>query len=151
MLSNPGKRTLVSCAPVAYSRPHARPFPVYTFALLLAVGGSLPAQSSGTRPALLGTGRTSLINVLDAQRLMKRGQKDGVLSFSFGVTVWGYPGGMLTYGGTPDSAVLSQELLDQFERAKFIPAMYEGKPAGAVVSGTLVFAITNGSPHLRIF
>ena len=115
----------------------------------LASNGS--AQPTDARPAILVAGPKSLINVLDAQRIMKRGQKDAVVSFSLGITSWGDPAGMLTYQGSPDSKILSQELLDQADRAKFIPARYAGQPAGAIVNGTLVFAIVNGTPRLRLF
>lgn len=118
--------------------------------LLLAFDSIAAAQSADIRPAMLGTGPKSLINQLDAQRLMQRGQKDAVVSFSLGISVWGYGAG-LTYQGSPDSKLLSQHLLDEIDRCKFIPARYQGHPAGAIVNGTVVFAITNGSPHLRIF
>jgi hypothetical protein len=118
--------------------------------LLLSLSGTAAAQSSDLRPALLGTARTSLINQMDAQGLMKRGQKDGVVSFTLGVNVWGYGSG-LTYQGSPDTNKLSQELLDAIDRSKFIPASYQGHPAGAIINGTCVFAVTNGSPHVRIF
>ncbi len=109
-------------------------------------------ESLAIRPVLLGQGPKSLINVLSSQRLLKHGQKDGVVSFTLLVTRLGDPYFVLTYEGTPNSDVLGQELTDQYTRAKFIPAVYHGETVAALVNGTLVFALSpNGTPHMRIF
>lgn len=120
---------------------------------LLAGTGSIAAeQSLAIRPALLGQGPKSLINVLNSERLLKHGQKDGAVNFTFFVGRWGYAGSVLTFEGTPNSDVLSQELIDAVPRAKFIPAVYHGETVSALVNGTLVFAVSpDGKPHLRIF
>ena len=118
--------------------------------MLLGLAGTAVAQSPKLQPALLGNARTSLINSVDVKRLMERGQKDAVVSFTLGVNVWGYGAG-LTYQGSPDSQLLSQELLDAMERSMFIPARYDGHPAGAIINGTAVFAVSKGTPRLRIF
>ncbi len=118
----------------------------------VGVASGAAEESLAIRPALLGTGPKSLINVLSSERLIKHGQKDGAVSFTFFVSRWGNGGGVLTYEGTPNSDVLSQELIDQIGRAKFIPAVYHGETVSALVNGTLVFAISpDGKPHLRIF
>ena len=113
---------------------------------------SIVAAPLAIRPALLGQGPKSLINILSSERLMKHGEKDGAVSFTLLVTDWGNGGGVLTYEGTPNSDVLSQELIDAAPRAKFIPAVYHGETVTALVNGTLVFAISSDEkPHLRIF
>jgi hypothetical protein len=118
----------------------------------MGAGGNAAAESLAIRPAILGTGPKSLINVLSSQRLMKRGQKDGVVSFTLFVNHWGDSHFAVTYEGTPNTEALSQELADHVERAKFIPALYHGETVAALVNGTLVFALSaDGKPHLRIF
>jgi Gram-negative bacterial TonB protein C-terminal len=107
--------------------------------------------SHETRPALLQQGPRSLVNVLSAQRLLQKGQTDAVVKFEFYITAWGTVGSILTYGGSENSEALSQELVDNYERAEYIPAVYDGTKAGAFMAGTLLFAVTNGTPHLRIF
>jgi hypothetical protein len=74
------------------------------------------------------------------------------VSFTMVVGFWAYGGGALTYEGTPNSEALSRELIDEVDRAKFIPALYHGEKVTALVNGTVVFAISaDGKPHLRIF
>lgn len=74
------------------------------------------------------------------------------MSFTFVVGRWGYAGRVLTYEGTPNSDVLSQELIDQVPRAKFIPAVFHGETVSALVNGMLVFAISaDGKPYLRLY
>ena len=88
---------------------------------------------------------------MDAQRLMRQGQPDAVVNFDFYVNTFGKAGSLLTYGGTPNSDGLSQELINNLERAHFIPAVWHGRPVEAFVAGTLFFATTAGKPHLRIY
>src|SRR5207245_8047198 len=59
-----------------------------------------------------------------------------------------------TYRGTPDSKLLEQEILKKLSAAanpKFIPAIYNHMPVGAIYYGTVTFAIVNDKPRLRIF
>ena len=59
-------------------------------ACLYLIGGNVSAaQSAEIRPALLGNGPRSLINVLDPQRLMRQGQPDAVVNFQFYVSTFG--------------------------------------------------------------
>jgi hypothetical protein len=89
---------------------------------------------------------------MSSERLLKHGQKDGIVSFTFFITDWGNGGSVLTYQGGENSAALAQELVDQVPRSKFIPAIFHGEKVTAMVNGTLVFALSaDGKPHLRIF
>jgi len=59
-----------------------------------------------------------------------------------------------TYRGTPDSKLLEQEVLKKLSAAanpKFIPAIYNHFPVDAIYYGTVMFAIVDGKPRLRIF
>src|SRR5438132_11248075 len=59
-----------------------------------------------------------------------------------------------TYRGTPDSKLLEQEVLKKLSAAanpKFIPAIFNHVPVDAIYYGTVIFAIVDGKPRLRIF
>src|SRR6058998_2358097 len=103
------------------------------------------------RPALLGTGPDSLINRIDTAGLIKQGQKDAAIMFSCSVKKDGTVLSVSTYRGTPDSKLLEQEILKKLSAAanpKFIPAIYNHMPVGAIYYGTVTFAIVNDKPRL---
>ena len=60
------------------------------------------------RPALLGSYRRSLINTINTESLMKRGQGDAVVMFTAGISASGYGYVWETYRGTPNSHLLSK-------------------------------------------
>ena len=103
------------------------------------------------RPALLGQGPRSLINKIDAESLMKRGQRDGLIMFSCGVTETGQGYSMQVYRCTPNSELLQKEVLGRIRQIQFEPAVYHHTHVGVWIGGTIVFAIKNGKPHLRIY
>jgi len=103
------------------------------------------------RPALLGTGRDSLVNRIDTADLMKKGQKDAVIMFSCLVAITGDIAWSETYRGTPGSKLLEQEVLKRLANAKFIPAIHNHQAVTVFFYGTVVFSIVNGKPRLRIF
>jgi TonB family protein len=106
------------------------------------------------RPILLGAGQDSLINRLDTQDLISKGQKDAAIMFSCWVKKTGEVLWSGTYRGTPDSKLLEEEVLKRLAPAsnpRFIPAVYNHIPVAAIYYGTVVFAIVNGKPRLRIF
>ncbi|MFN2507990.1 MAG: energy transducer TonB [Chthoniobacterales bacterium] len=82
---------------------------------------------------------------------MKRGQKDGLVMFDLGVSKLGVPGRPFTYRGTPGSDRLGDELLGQVGRATFSPAVLDHKVCNSLVFGTIVFAIVDGKPRVRIY
>jgi len=80
------------------------------------------------RPALIGSGPNSLINILDAAELIKKGQKEAAVMFSCLVSPTGDIVRSGAYRGTLNSELLEQELLKGMATAKFIPAFRSGQP-----------------------
>ncbi len=106
------------------------------------------------RPVLLGKGPNSLIDRIDTQDLVKKGQKDGLVTFICSVKKNGELEWSGVYTGTPDSDLLRQELQKKLSPAsdpKFIPAIYNHRPVDAIYYGTVTFAVIDGKPRLRIF
>ena len=103
------------------------------------------------RPALLGTGPNSVINRIDTQDLIKKGQKDGSVMFCCSVGKTGEIADTWTYRGTPESLLLEQELVRRLDQAVFVPALSNREPVYVLFYGTVIFKIVNGKPRLRIF
>ena len=106
------------------------------------------------RPIVLGTGPESLINRIDTTGLLTQGQKDAAIMFSCSVKRDGTVLSVSTYRGTPDSKLLEREVLKKLSAAanpKFIPAIYNHMPVDAIYYGTVILAIVDGKPRLRIF
>lgn len=103
------------------------------------------------RPALVGTGPTSLINTIDTADLVKKGQKDAAVMFTCLVAPTGDVVGSGAYHGTKGSELLEKEVLKHLFHAKFIPAIHDHQPVLGVFYGTVTFAVVNGKPRLRIF
>jgi hypothetical protein len=121
------------------------------FFLLLSLSSLCAEQLPEMRPALLGTGPKSLINLIDTESLMKRGQTDALVMFSCGVGASGHCYTTITYRGTPNSTPLAEETVYKCDRAIFIPAVYQHKTRDALISGSIIFEVINGKPHLRIY
>jgi TonB family protein len=106
------------------------------------------------RPVLLGQGPNTLINRIDEQELIRKGQKDALIMFMCAVKKNGELEWSSTYRGTPDSDMLKQELQKRISPAvnpRFIPAVYNHQPVDAIYYGTVTFRVVNGKPRLRIF
>jgi hypothetical protein len=105
------------------------------------------------RPAIIGTGRRSLVNLIDTNSLMKQGQGNAMVMFTCVVSSLGHTSKYYTrvYGATPGSEALVKELFGKIGQASFLPAIYSYAPQTAVVSGTVVFVVTQGKPHLAIY
>jgi Gram-negative bacterial TonB protein C-terminal len=110
-----------------------------------------PAQLPQYRPALLGTGPTSVINRIDTAGLIRDGQKDGQLYFRCSVGKTGEIMDTWTYSQSPDSTLLERELVRCLDQAVFIPAVYDHEPVNVFFFGTITFKIVDGKPRLRIF
>ena len=150
------------CAPLAY-------LPMRTFTVLLLgclsivdlawsqvtdVPSAQTANLPMFRPILLGSGPTALINRIDTQDLIKKGQKDALVSFICSVRKTGEVEWSALYNGTPDSNALQEELRKRLSPAsdqRFIPAVYNHRPVDAIYYGTVAFAVLGGKPRLRIF
>src|SRR5438874_2317475 len=106
------------------------------------------------RPILLSKGPNSLIDRIDTQDLIRKGQKDAQVAFICSVKKNGEVEWSGVYPGTPDSDLLRQELQKRLSPAsdpRFIPAIYNHRPVDAIYYGTVTFAVVDGKPRLRIF
>ena len=106
------------------------------------------------RPALIGNGPNSLINRIDTQDLLKKGQKDAALMFCCIVGKNGEIGWSGTYRATPDSQLLEQEVqkkLAPATGATLLPAIFNHQPADVIYYGTVMFKVVEGKSRLRIF
>src|SRR5207249_9246035 len=106
------------------------------------------------RPVLIGQGPSTLINRMDEQDLVRKGQKDALVMFNCAVRKDGGVEWSATYRGTPDSDFLKQELQKRLSPAsdpRFIPAVYKHRLVDAIYYGTVTFAVIDGKPRLRIF
>jgi hypothetical protein len=112
---------------------------------------ALAENQSQFRPALLGHHKLSLINTIDTQMLMKRGQGDGFVMFACGVSEQGNGYWSTTFRASPNTELLQKEVLARIERAVFEPAIYKGSHVGVYLLGSVVFAVRDGKPHLRIY
>ena len=126
-----------------------------TLALLCLAIGSAPAALAEAlpefRPALLGHHRRSLVNLIDTQSLMKRGQGDAIVMFSCVVGRSGFGGWSRCYRSSPNSEMLQQEVMARIDQSQFEPAIYKGAKVGVYLSGTVNFFVKEGKPHLRVF
>jgi TonB family protein len=132
---------------------------------LLLIAGLAWSQDSATpspqaaqlpmyRPVLLGQGPNALINRIDEQGLVRKGQKDALIMFMCAVRKTGELEWSATYRGTPDSDFLKQELqkwISPASNPRFTPAVYNHQPVDAIYYGTVTFRVVNGKPRLRIF
>jgi len=103
------------------------------------------------RPALVGNGPNSLVNLIDLQKLLQHGEGDGVVMFTRGV----FPPGKgrdfaEVNGGTSGSRFLQEEVLRALNRSHFIPAIAHQKPVAVYFRGTVLF-FAHAQPHLRVF
>ena len=116
---------------------------------LVALGRA--AQAQQFRPALLGHHKKSLINIIDTQGLMKRGQGDGFVMFGCAVSQSGDGYWSRTYRASPNTELLQKEVLGRIDQAMFEPAILKGSRVPVYLTGSVVFAVRDGKPHLRIF
>jgi hypothetical protein len=136
MRFRPGLR-LISCVVIAISLWRAD---------LIAAQGGQPHF----RPALVGNGPKSLVNLIDTKKLAARGQGDGVVMFNASVdddgsVFWAW------CHARPESGRLKAEVERALLHATFFPAVVDGKSAGVSFYGTVVFAIRDGHSYLRVF
>lgn len=120
--------------------------------LLLAVTHDARAESLPEyRPALLGHHKRSLVNLINTESLMKRGQGDAITMFSCSISVNGFSGWSIAYRSSPNSEKFQKELLARIDQAQFEPAIYKHAKVAVYVSGTASFFVRDGKPRLRIF
>ena len=106
------------------------------------------------RPILIGKGPNALIDRIDTEDLIRKGQKDALIMFICSVKKNGEVEWSVVYGGPAASDFLRQELQRRLSPAsdpRFIPAIYNHRPVDAIYYGTVTFALVDGKPRLRIF
>jgi Gram-negative bacterial TonB protein C-terminal len=103
------------------------------------------------RPALIGSGPGSLVNLIDAQALFQKGQRDAWVMFDCAVLADGLASGSDFFTASANSNLLQDEIRKRLRQTRFIPAVYNHKRTFAWFAGTAVFAVAGGKPHLRIY
>jgi hypothetical protein len=103
------------------------------------------------RPAVLGSGPDSLVNQIDTEDLLKKGQKDGAIMFCCRVATTGNVVWYRTYLPVPGSDLLEEEVRKRLDKARLAPAIFEHKPVEVLFYGTVFFSIVDGKPNLHIF
>lgn len=123
---------------------------------ILLVSVALPPlraeQLPEKRPAMLRSGPKSLVNIIDAEELFRKGQRDAWVMFQCAVSGNGTIFGSDFFTESPDANLLKNELRRRLRQTKFIPAVYNHKRVSfAYFAGTVLFVVRNGKPHLRIY
>ncbi|MEP6808652.1 MAG: hypothetical protein ABI992_00275 [Chthoniobacterales bacterium] len=122
--------------------------------VLLFLGVVLPLSAQNKRPqfrpAVIGAGKDSLINRIDSNDLLKKGQKDGAVMFCALVAPNGDATNAWTYRAMPGTEPLAQELERRFLNLKFTPPIYQYQPVSVLLFGTAIFSAA-GTPHIQIF
>jgi hypothetical protein len=132
------------------------PHPIKRFIVLIALAliaarPALAENLSDTRPALIGSGPHSLVNLINTKHLMERGVTHGALFFLAQVDPNGFPSYSKVWGMTKETEPLRDELRERLAEARFIPATYNHRQVYAWFYGTVAFSVVDGKPHLRIF
>ena len=92
------------------------------------------------RPALIGNGPKALVNVIDTKKLFEKGQHDGLLMFTCGVSRLGDIGNYFIHRETPGSNLLKEKVGHAFRKCRFIPAIYNGERTDVFFAGTMFFS-----------
>ena len=79
------------------------------------------------RPALIGSGPGSLVNLIDAQALFQKGQRDAWVMFECAVLGDGGARGSDFFTASPNSNLLQNEIRKRLRQTRFIPAAYNHK------------------------
>lgn len=103
------------------------------------------------RPAMLGSGPGSLVNLINTEELFRKGQRDAWVMFECGVAGDGIVFGSDFFTASPDSRLLKNEVRRRLRQTRFIPAVYNHKGTSAWFAGTVVFVVADGRPRLRIY
>lgn len=126
--------------------------PAGAAALFMAFTADLSAETlPQRRPALIGSGPGSLVNLIDTEALFRQGQRDAWVMFECGVAGDGIVFGSDFFTSSPDSRLLKNEVRRRLRQTRFIPAVYNHKRTSAWFAGTVLFVVKDGRPHLRIY
>jgi hypothetical protein len=128
---------------------------VFLWITSLFLSATFPAEAGlpppRFRPAVLGSGPDSLVNQIDTQDLLKKGQKEGAIMFCCRVATTGDVLSYTTYLPVPGSDLLEAEVRKRLDKARLAPAIYEHKPVEVLFYGTVFFSVVDGKPKLHIF
>jgi hypothetical protein len=103
------------------------------------------------RPALVGNGPKSLVNLINGKHVMERGLQHGALYFMARIDPNGFPSYSRIWGETDKIKPMRDEVRERLAEARFIPAVYHHQHVYAWMHGTVAFTSTDGKPHLRVF
>jgi hypothetical protein len=128
----------------------------FFIAATLTVFSAFPAELSAEslpdiRPAMIGSGPGSLVNLIDTQTLFQKGQRDAWVMFECGVAGDGIVFGSDFFTASPNANLLKNEIRRRLRQTRLIPAVYNHKRTSAWFAGTAVFVVAKGQPHLRIY
>ena len=98
------------------------------------------------RPALIGSGKDALIDMIDTQKLRKEGQGDAALMFFATLSQKGHPDLFNAHRVTPGGEKLKNEVVRCLYKAHFIPAVYNHANVPAKIYGTIIFRVVDGKP-----
>jgi len=122
------------------------------FVVLFSAHVSLWAESlPDMRPALVGNGPKSLVNLINCKHVMERGLQHAALYFMARIDPNGFPSYSKIWGETDKIKPLRDEIRERLCEARFIPAVYHHQNVYAWMYGTIAFTSTDGKPHLRVF
>jgi hypothetical protein len=129
-----------------------RAFAFSVVALLSIVDlAKLQAAEPQFRPALIGNGPNALVNRIDTKKLMEKGERDALLMFTCRVSRSGQAGGRNIPRQTTGSKLLEEQVGLALAKCRFIPAIYNRERTDVIFSGTVLFMVIDGKPHLRIY
>lgn len=100
---------------------------------------------------MVGGGPASLVNLINADELFRKGQRDGWVKFWCSVAGDGLAFGSDFFIASPGADLLKNEIRRRMRNARFIPAVYNHKRTHARFAGTVLFVVVDGKPHLRIY
>jgi TonB family protein len=121
-------------------------------ALFIAFTANVSAESlPQRRPALIGSGPGSLVNLIDTEALFRKGQRDAWVMFECAVAGDGIVFGSDFFTASPDSRLLKNEVRRRLRQTRLIPAVYNHKRTSAWFAGTVLFVVKDGRPRLRIY
>jgi hypothetical protein len=103
------------------------------------------------RPAMIGSGAGSLVDLINVNALFEKGQRDAWVMFQCIVAPDGIVYRKNFFIGSPDSGLLKNEIRRRILQSRFIPAVNNHKRTYAWFAGTALFVVTNGQPHLRLY
>jgi hypothetical protein len=123
-----------------------------SLAFFLAIAAHFAVAQEGPefRPALVGDGPNSLVNLINEQKLLQQGQPDGAVMFERGIFPPGKGKDFAEVSrGTAGSNLLQKEVLRALNRSRFVPAIAHHHPVPVNFRGAVLF-FAHSEPHLRV-